>query len=66
MGYSEQDRSMEVISLHPGVSMDDVQENTGFAIGMAGEGGETAPPTGHELDILRNDVDPAGVVIGRG
>jgi glutaconate CoA-transferase subunit B len=66
MGYSEEDRSMEVISLHPGVSMDDVNEKTGFGIEMAGDGDETAPPTEEELEILRKDVDPTGVVIGRG
>lgn len=65
MGYSEAEKMMEVISLHPGVSMDDVQEKTGFKIEMAGDG-ETAPPTDEELRILRKDVDPAGVLIGRG
>lgn len=66
MGYSEIQKRMEVLSLHPDVSLRDVQDKTGFEIGAASDVTETAPPSEEELDILRNSVDPTRAVIGRG
>lgn len=66
MGYSVNEKRMEVLSLHPGVSMEKVQEMTGFEIEAASGVEETKPPEVEELKILRDEVDPAGVVIGRG
>ena len=65
MGYSDREKRMEVLSLHPGVSIDDVKSKTGFAVDASSELVETPPPTGQELDVLRHDVDPEKVVIGR-
>src|SRR4030081_3453759 len=44
MGYHEVTRRMEVLSLHPGVTMEQVQANTGFAIGSIDPPGQTTPP----------------------
>jgi len=66
MGYSEIQKRMEVLSLHPDVSLRDVQDKTGFEIGAASDVTETGPPSEEELDILRNSVDPTRAVIGRG
>ena len=65
LGYHDQTRRMEVLSLHPGVTLEDVQEKTGFEIGAADELTETPAPGEQELDVLRNEVDPHGYVIGR-
>ena len=65
MGYSDREKRMEVLSLHPGVSIDDVKSKTGFAVDASSELVETPPPTDQELDVLRHDVDPEKVVIGR-
>lgn len=65
MGYSERGKRMNVESLHPGVTMADVQAKTGFEIEGGDEVRETAAPTEQELRVLREQVDPAGVVIGR-
>jgi glutaconate CoA-transferase subunit B len=56
---------MQVLSLHPGVSMHRVRDNTGFDIDPAPDVGETAAPTETELRILREEVDPLRYVIGR-
>ena len=65
MGYHEQTKRMEVLSLHPGVTLDQVRANTGFDLG-AGEPLETTqPPTDQELTILREEVDPHRYIIGR-
>ena len=65
MGYHEQTKRMEVLSLHPGVTMEQVQANTGFAIAGREPLLTTAPPSDAELRILRDEVDPFRYIIGR-
>src|SRR5947208_3814264 len=65
MGYHEHTKRMEVLSLHPGVTRDQVTEATGFAITFREPPAITAPPTAHELQILREEVDPHRYIIGR-
>jgi glutaconate CoA-transferase subunit B len=65
MGFHPQSKRMQVESLHPGVPLAQVQDNTGFELPAAPTLGETAPPTEHELRILREEVDPYRYVIGR-
>lgn len=66
LGYDPDTCRMRIESLHPGVSVEQVQENTGFAILPAPRLARTDPPTEEELRILRRDVDPRGYIIGRG
>ena len=65
MGYHEETKRMQVLSLHPGVTMDDVRSNTGFAIGCTAHPDQTTPPSETELCVLREEVDPHRYVIGR-
>jgi glutaconate CoA-transferase subunit B len=65
MGYHEQTRRMEVHSLHPGVTLERVRANTGFELGVREPLTQTAPPTGQELQILRDEVDPHRYLLGR-
>jgi glutaconate CoA-transferase, subunit B len=65
MGFDPDTKLMMVESLHPGVDMDKVQAETGFALAASTELGHTDPPTDEELRILRDDVDPLRLVIGR-
>src|SRR5436853_2619172 len=58
MGYHQATRRMEVVSLHPGVTLERVREATGFAVGVREPLLTTAPPTEQELCILREEVDP--------
>ncbi len=56
LGFDPQTREMVVEALHPGVSVEQVRENTGFDIGV--NGSETPmPPTDRELAVLR-ELDP--------
>jgi glutaconate CoA-transferase, subunit B len=66
MGYHEQSKRMEVLSLHPGVSLEQVQANTGFAIGVREPVETTTTPSAEELRLLREEVDPLRYIIGRG
>jgi glutaconate CoA-transferase subunit B len=65
MGYHEVTRRMEVLSLHPGVTLEKVRAHTGFALGVREPLTLTAPPTDQELQILRDEVDPHRYLLGR-
>lgn len=65
MGYHPETKRMQVLSLHPGVSLERVRENTGFELTVAEPLGTTAPPTAESLRILREEVDPHRYIIGR-
>lgn len=57
---SEESGRMELVSIHPGVSLDDVQSATGFDFAVA-ESLETTPvPTPDELEAVQR-VDPFGL-----
>jgi glutaconate CoA-transferase, subunit B len=43
-----------VASIHPGVSPEQIRENTGWKIRFEANCGETTPPTAHELLVLRD------------
>lgn len=65
MDFEPESKRMRVISLNPGCSFQDVQDNCGFELLRLDDLAETEPPRREELEILRNEVDPTGVVIGR-
>ncbi len=65
MGFDEETKRMRVESVHPGVSFEMIQENTGFEMLKADRIEETEIPTGTELRILREEVDPLGYLINR-
>jgi hypothetical protein len=51
---------MRLASLHPGVGVDEVVENTAFELAIDGDVPETRTPTPEELRILRERIDPLG------
>lgn len=53
---------MALRSVHPGTTVETVVEQTGFELLMPDEIAETQPPTERELEILRTEVDPLGVL----
>lgn len=58
MGFDEESREMKVLALHPGVTLDQVQENTGFKLLAEKKLETTEPPRPSELAVLRElDVD---------
>ena len=54
-----------MLSLHPGVTMEQVRANTGFAIEAVAGVAVTAAPGEEELRILRDEVDPRRYLLGR-
>jgi glutaconate CoA-transferase subunit B len=65
MGYDVKTKRMQVLSLHPGVTREHVQENTGFELGVQEPLATTVAPSDLELAILRDEVDPHRYIIGR-
>ena len=65
MGYHAQTKRMEVLSLHPGITLEQVRANTGFELAVREPLLTTTTPSDHELRILRDEVDPHRYIIGR-
>jgi glutaconate CoA-transferase subunit B len=65
MGFEPETKRMQVLSINPGYSREDVQVNCGFELKWASEIKETKPPTDTELTVLRDEVDPQHLIIGR-
>jgi len=59
--FASPDHSMRLVSVHPGVSVDDVVAATGFALVLPDEVPETRDPTLEELELLRTVLDPRGL-----
>jgi glutaconate CoA-transferase subunit B len=65
LGYHDQTRRMQVLSLHPGVALDQVRAATGFELGTHESLATTPPPTALELHLLREEIDPHRYLLGR-
>ncbi|MEB8339492.1 CoA-transferase subunit beta [Streptomyces endophyticus] len=60
LDFDTDDHAMRLVSVHPGVTVEEVQEATGFALVLP-ESGEVAPtrePTAEELRLIREVIDP--------
>lgn len=68
LGILEPDETGELIltALHPGKTLDQAKENTGWNLRSAAEVGVTNPPTADELHILRTELDPTGIYLKGG
>jgi len=65
IGILEPDESGEMVltSLHPGKSVGQAKENTGWDLKVAGQLRTTDLISEKELQILRNDLDPNGIYL---
>ena len=57
MDFGGPERQLQVVSLHPGVTAEQVQEATGFALHIPADVPETAAPTEAQLALLAR-MDP--------
>jgi acyl CoA:acetate/3-ketoacid CoA transferase beta subunit len=53
--------AMRLVSVHPGVSVDDVVKHTGFELVVPDRVPASRVPTAEELRLLRDVIDPKGV-----
>jgi acyl CoA:acetate/3-ketoacid CoA transferase beta subunit len=61
-GFDEETKAMRLISLHPGVSLEDVHANSGMEIIIPEEISDSPLPTEAEWRILQ-EIDPEGLII---
>ncbi len=64
LGFDEVTKRMRLESLHPGVSLQAVLDNTEFPLLIPDPVPPTTPPTPEQLALLRR-IDPAGVYINK-
>jgi acyl CoA:acetate/3-ketoacid CoA transferase beta subunit len=64
-GFDEATKKLKLISLSPGVSIDEVRENSSFEIIIPAKVKTSPEPTEEHLRILREKIDPAGIVLGK-
>jgi glutaconate CoA-transferase subunit B len=58
LDFEPESKRMRLLATHPGVTVDQVVENTGFELLFADEVKQNPPPTEEELRLLRQEVDP--------
>jgi glutaconate CoA-transferase, subunit B len=54
-------REMQLVSLHPGIALDEVRATVGWDIQVSPRLGSTPPPTAEDLHLLRVELDPTGL-----
>ena len=60
-GFDETTGEMTLHTMHPGVTIEDVRDNTGWDPRVAGAVGETPAPSTEELRLIREELDPTGI-----
>jgi len=63
-GFDEETKRMKLLAVHPGVTINDVKENSSFELIIPDRVETTEPPTEEELRIL-HEIDPTGMAIGK-
>ncbi len=63
MDYDPETLRMRLKAVHPGVTVEEVIENTGFDLIIPDEVGVNEPPSAEELRLLREEIDPEGLYI---
>jgi acyl CoA:acetate/3-ketoacid CoA transferase beta subunit len=61
LDFQGPDHAMRLRSLHPGVTLAEVVDATGFALAVPDQVLVTRLPTAEELDLIRGRLDPAGL-----
>jgi acyl CoA:acetate/3-ketoacid CoA transferase beta subunit len=60
LDHKTPDNRMRLVSVHPGVTVEQVVENTTFELVVEGDIPTTRLPTAEELELLRTVIDPKG------
>lgn len=61
LDFETPDHRMRLRSVHPGVSVEEIVEATGFELAVPAEVPETRAPTPDELELIRAVIDPHGL-----
>lgn len=61
LDFAPDSGALRLVSVHPGVTVDEVRAATGFELVVEGEVAETRLPTDEELALIRDVIDPRGL-----
>jgi len=64
-GFNEMSKRIELVSLHPGESIESVKANSSFNILIRDKLDASPTPPPEYLRLLREKIDPMGIVIGK-
>jgi glutaconate CoA-transferase subunit B len=65
LGFNAESKRMQIESMHPGVALERIKQETSFELLVPDFIHTTPPPSKKELKILRGEVDPLRLIIGR-
>jgi acyl CoA:acetate/3-ketoacid CoA transferase beta subunit len=61
LGFDAKTHAVSLLSLHPGIRLEDLIENTGFPLHIPNDIPTTPLPSAEELRLLREEIDPKGL-----
>ena len=61
MGFDEETKRMKLLSVNPGITVEQVLESTGFEMLVADSVETNEAPKKEELELLRSKIDPDGL-----
>lgn len=62
-GFDEESKRIMLIERYPGVTVEEIEEKSGFDIIIPEDHGISEPPTEEEKRILHEEIDPEGMVL---
>jgi acyl CoA:acetate/3-ketoacid CoA transferase beta subunit len=63
LGFDPATHAATLVSVHPGVTVEEVREHTGFPLAAPAAVPQTPVPTADELRLLRDEIDPRRVYL---
>jgi acyl CoA:acetate/3-ketoacid CoA transferase beta subunit len=63
LGFDNPSRTASVVSIHPGVQLEELLDNTGFPLHVPDPLPVTPGPTEEQLKLLRDEIDPGRVYL---
>jgi glutaconate CoA-transferase, subunit B len=64
-GFNTESKRVELVSVHPAETIESVKENSSFDIIIPKKYGASPVPPPDYLKILREEIDPTGIVLGK-
>jgi acyl CoA:acetate/3-ketoacid CoA transferase beta subunit len=64
-GFHPESKRVQLVSLHPGETLESVSSNSSFEILVPDRVGTSPVPPPEYLELLRREIDPTGIVIGK-
>jgi acyl CoA:acetate/3-ketoacid CoA transferase beta subunit len=61
LGFDAKTHAVSLLSLHPGIRLEELVENTGFPLHIPNDIPTTPLPSTEELRLLREEIDPKGL-----